>query len=104
MPSVTTRSDASYCPVRRRNDRLISESELTPEEGPGLASGPLFQVHSDRTDGIDGSRTRRVAGEHHIEIREVALAQTFVEIADFLGARSCSAELSIPGVITYEVR
>jgi len=60
----------------------MSCGRRTPEERSGFQRGFEFQVSPDGSDGFYSFCAWCVAREHHIEIGQVALLETFVDIAD----------------------
>jgi hypothetical protein len=45
--------------------------------------------------------TGGIAGQHHIEVGQVTLAQTLVEVGNFRGGCASSLELPVSGVVAY---
>jgi len=58
-----------------------------------------LQIQPDSTYGLDGRCTGSIPGQHDVKIGEMALAETLIQIVDFLGCGPGAFELFIACVV-----
>lgn len=73
---------------------------LTPEERARLP-GLFLQVHSNSADCFDGRGAGGITRQHDVEIREIALAKTLIEVRNLLGSCASSLKLPVASMVTY---
>lgn len=77
------------------------EKKLTPKKRARPRLCPPLEILGDIAHGLDGRGRRRIAREQHVEIGQIALRETLVELADFLGAGFGAFDLAVASVVAW---
>jgi hypothetical protein len=72
-----------------------------PEEATGFHGAAEAEVAGDGADGMDDFGAGRIAGQEDVEVGQIGLFETRVEILDLVGGRLAALELFVACVITF---
>ena len=81
----------------------IEDRKLAPEERTRLQRRLMLKIASYLSDSLDCFSTRHVSREKNIEINQIRLFKSLIELVHLFGARLSPLDLLVCSVITWFV-